>query len=141
MSTSSRSDPKNVAILIAAINAFLVAVPTLLLSFTGNTDKVTSLTVMFDEEGIAALANPGQTRDFFRFAFLFVFFFSFGYYRIYVDGAINQPLMVFLGGSAKVLVSMLLTHWSIQGHAKRSLVFTGALPDFALGLYYLKIWV
>jgi hypothetical protein len=70
---------------------------------------------VFNQSEITMLSTPGLTKDFNEYVLWSVAGFSFGYYRIYVDGAMNQPLFVFVGGAAKLGAACILLSWYLQG--------------------------
>jgi hypothetical protein len=96
---------------------------------------------MFEEPAVQVLNSSGIARDWLQFFTWTVIVLSFGYYRVYADGASAQPLMVLLGGIGKLGISFLLYGWHAGGRAKAGIAL-GYVVDCLLGLYFLKVyWV
>jgi len=109
--------------------------------YSQNLQKDIGLPLMLDADGITTLATPGLAKDFYDFAMMWCLFIGFGHSRIYLDGAINQPLMVFLGACIKFGSCAMCLRWYLAEHAKIGLIFIVCIPDLILGLYYLKVWL
>jgi hypothetical protein len=135
--------PKNAIFGIAAAHIFLLTFPSLVLSIaiTENTYKHLGMSLMLDADALMLIFTPSLTRDRFRlFTWLGVCV-SFGYYRIFMDGAMRQPLMVFVGALGKLGAACLLLIGYLQGTMKLGIVLSSALPDILLGGYFAKVWL
>ena len=67
--------------------------------------------------------------------------FSVGYYRVFADGVIEQPLMAFVGAIGKLGGASLLIAGYLQGNTKLGVVCIGAIPDLVLMVYFVKDWI
>jgi hypothetical protein len=104
-----------------------------------NSDKDVGLSLMFDRPGVEVLSSPGIARDWLRFFTWAVTVMSVGYYRVYADGAASHPLVLLVGGLTKLGVACMLAEWHASGRARAG-VALGYVPDFVLGLYFLKVY-
>jgi hypothetical protein len=96
--------------------------------------------LIFPAKDMATLSTPGLTKDLNEAVFFTVTTLAFGYYRIYVDGPINQRLFLVLGGVSKLGSACLLVSWVVQGHATKLLLALGVLPEICFGAYFLRTW-
>jgi hypothetical protein len=111
--TSVQRQPRNVVFLIAAIQAFLVSFPSLVLPLT----KARCFSC-FHEHVRQLLVVC-----------------------LYVDGAIKHPLMVILGSVLKLVPATMLILGYLQGKKKLGVVWIGAIPDLLLGMVFVKAWI
>jgi hypothetical protein len=96
--------------------------------------------LIFPAKEMAMLSTPGLTKDLNEAVFFTVTTLAFGYYRIYVDGPVNQRLFLALGGVSKLGSACLLVSWVLQGHATKLLLALGVLPEIGFGAYFLRTW-
>jgi hypothetical protein len=96
--------------------------------------------LIFPAKEMSMLSTPGLTKDLNEAVFFTVTTLAFGYYRIYVDGPINQRLFLALGGVSKLGSAWLLVSWVMQGHATKLLLAMGVLPEVCFGTYFLRTW-
>jgi hypothetical protein len=95
---------------------------------------------IFPTKEMALLSTQGITKDLNEAVFFTVTTLAFGYYRIYVDGPINQRLFLVLGGVSKLGSACQLISWVLQGHATKLLLAFGVLPEIIFGTYFLRTW-
>ena len=97
--------------------------------------------LIFPPTEMSVLSDPGLlTKLLNETVFGVVTLFSFGYYRIYADGASNQRLFLFLGGLSKLGAACILVSWYLQGHATWLLILLGVMPEIGFGSYFLAVW-
>lgn len=133
---------KSLAFGIAAVHLVLLALPSLILSLAERTaDMDVSVSSMLDADGLALVSAPGLTRDLFRVFYWLLLCLSVGYYRVYADGATEQPLMVFVGAMGKLGAVVLLVTGYLMGNTKLGVVCIGAIPDLLLMLCFFKAWI
>lgn len=134
--------PRNPIFLICCIQAFMLSVPNYVMSLLGILDQDPLLKMLIgeDNERFIAMTTPGITKDIYELALASVALWAFGYYRIYMDGASCQPLVLCLGGIGRINAALLLLRWYMDGNVKVALVLVGSVPDLILGSYCIYVW-
>ena len=67
-------------------------------------------------------------------------FYSIAYYRVYIDGVQEHPLIIAVGGLGKISASLLLLKAYIQGNTTIQLLLAATIPDWLFGLYFVYLW-
>lgn len=133
-------DKHNHIFLISSIHAFLASAPSLVVAPWGILDPSLLYPVFREDIAVSVLDPDEASHHFFLLLLGAVLAFSVGYYFIYKHGAKEQPLMVFVGGSGKIGVSLLLFRAYAKGIVHFPFLLLAAFPDLFLGLYFLYVW-
>ena len=123
----------------AAFHAFSLAISNGLFSLIDNYDQHPMSSLLFSPSGLKDLSH-GMAKAWFEFTMILVFMFSVGYWRLYQDGPEKQPLMLCLGGVAKLTAAAQMCAMLNAGLLETGAIWLAIVPDALLGLYFLKLW-
>ena len=132
--------PRNTIVLLAAIQTFLLTGPNLLMSLSGVLDKDVLLPFLIGDDEFQKVLQPGVTRILYELSLNAIMFYSIAYYRVYIDGVQEHPLIIAVGGLGKISASLLLLKAYIQGNTTIQLLLAATIPDWLFGLYFVYLW-
>eukprot|EP00290_Baffinella_frigidus_P031515 CAMPEP_0180226362 /NCGR_PEP_ID=MMETSP0987-20121128/23394_1 /TAXON_ID=697907 /ORGANISM="non described non described, Strain CCMP2293" /LENGTH=162 /DNA_ID=CAMNT_0022189893 /DNA_START=326 /DNA_END=814 /DNA_ORIENTATION=+ len=133
---SSRGLSGDLVYLFSSIHAGIIALIAMPSFFTGRPGGGSIFTLA----GRQTLGG-GASLFFYQSMYMLLGSYAFGYYRIYKDGAKNQPLTLFLGGLGKsMFVAILIGKWS-SGTLTAKAAASFASVDAVLSVYFLRDWL
>ena len=135
-----KNDNNNPAFAVAAFHALLATLPNLVQSWTGTLRKDPLMPLLLTEESIKVITTPGISKSLFELFLFSVVMISVGYWRMYKDGAEQQPLLLLLEGVGKIVTALYFIKMYLQGFVKFGAVLLAAVPDGIIGLYFLYVW-
>ena len=131
--------PHNPILAAAALHALGLALPVLLFSFAGALESYPLIWCFFNESHVTALSQ-GHDKVFLEMAMALVITIAIGYVRLFLDGAMQHPIVLVQGLVGKSAVSYLLLELWMAGLGRQGILWLAVLPDAVFIVYFLRIW-